>query len=218
MTSETDYPVDESAMSTSTPVLDRVGARLRRLSMRADAVQLAPHPWRHADRARRGGVRRPRGLVLPAPARAPWASRRRLHLRRGVAAELALQVGDGGHLVLRRGRLALDHVDAAGRRRRVRRDDPLRPRLVRALPDAPGPRRRADPPARLHARAVDPAPPGGGAAVQPGRVLLRRAGRDDEPPHQPVPLRAGHPGLGAVRRRASIRCGRTRPPRTGRSS
>jgi alpha-1,6-mannosyltransferase len=40
MTSETDYTVDESAMSTSTPVLDRVGARLGRLSMRADAVRL----------------------------------------------------------------------------------------------------------------------------------------------------------------------------------
>jgi hypothetical protein len=40
MTSETDYPVDESAMSTSAPVLDRVSARLRRLSMRADAVHL----------------------------------------------------------------------------------------------------------------------------------------------------------------------------------
>ena len=40
MTSETDYPVDESAISTSTPVLDRVGARLGRLSLRADAVRL----------------------------------------------------------------------------------------------------------------------------------------------------------------------------------
>ena len=40
MTSETDYPVDESTMSTPTPVIDRVGARLRRLSMRADALHL----------------------------------------------------------------------------------------------------------------------------------------------------------------------------------
>ena len=40
LTSETDYPVDESAMSTSTPVLDRVSARLRRVSMRADAMHL----------------------------------------------------------------------------------------------------------------------------------------------------------------------------------
>ena len=93
----------------------------------------------------------------------------------------------------------LDHVDAAGRRRRVRRDVPLRPRLARAVPDTAGPRRRADPPAGVHAGAVDPAPPGGGPAVQPGRVLLRRAGRDDEPPHQPVPLRPGHPGFGSVR-------------------
>jgi hypothetical protein len=34
-----------------------------------------------------------------------------------------------------------------------------------------------------------------------GRVLLRRPGRNDEPPHQPVPLRAGHHRLGAVRDR-----------------
>ena len=40
MTSETDYPVDESAMSTTTPVLDRVGARLRRLSAGAQAMHL----------------------------------------------------------------------------------------------------------------------------------------------------------------------------------
>jgi alpha-1,6-mannosyltransferase len=40
MTSETDYPVDQSAMSTTTPVLDRVGARLRRLSVGAQSMQL----------------------------------------------------------------------------------------------------------------------------------------------------------------------------------
>ena len=40
---------------------------------------------------------------------------------------------------------------------------------------------------------------GRGSALQPGRVLLRGPGRDDEPPHQPVPLRTGNPGLGAVR-------------------
>jgi alpha-1,6-mannosyltransferase len=40
MTSETDYPVDESAMSTSTTVLDRASARLRRISVGAEAVHL----------------------------------------------------------------------------------------------------------------------------------------------------------------------------------
>jgi alpha-1,6-mannosyltransferase len=40
MTSETDYPVDESAKSTSPPVLDRFGTRLRGLSMRANEVHL----------------------------------------------------------------------------------------------------------------------------------------------------------------------------------
>ena len=186
-------------MSTSTPVLDRVGARLGRLSMRADAVRLRltrgvtlterveaesgdPEDWSF--------LRRPALLGL---------RRRPLHLRRRVAAELALQARDGRHVVLRRGRLAVDHADAARRRRRLRRHGPLRPRLVRSLPDAAGPPRRADPPAGLHAGPVDPAAPGGGPALQPGRVLLRRPGRDDEPPHQPVPLRAGHAGLGAVR-------------------
>jgi alpha-1,6-mannosyltransferase len=40
MTSETDYPVDESANSTSPPVLDRFSSRLRGLSVRAEAMQL----------------------------------------------------------------------------------------------------------------------------------------------------------------------------------
>jgi len=40
MTSETDYTVDESAMSTSTTVLDRASARLRRISVGAEAVHL----------------------------------------------------------------------------------------------------------------------------------------------------------------------------------
>jgi hypothetical protein len=40
MTSETDNAVDESPMSTSAPVIDRVAARFRRVSMRAEAFQL----------------------------------------------------------------------------------------------------------------------------------------------------------------------------------
>src|SRR6202453_3004736 len=40
MTSETDYPVDQSAMSTTTPGLDRASARLRRISVGAEAVHL----------------------------------------------------------------------------------------------------------------------------------------------------------------------------------
>ncbi len=40
-TSETEYPVDESTMSTSATVIDRFGARLRRLSMRAEALHLS---------------------------------------------------------------------------------------------------------------------------------------------------------------------------------
>ena len=40
---------------------------------------------------------------------------------------------------------------------------------------------------------------GGGAALQPRRLLLCRPGRDDEPQHQPVPLRAGHARLGSLR-------------------
>ena len=122
------------------------------------------------------------------------------------------------HVVLRRGHVADDRPDAPGRRRRLRRHDPLRPRVVRAVPDAAGSARRPDPPAGLHARPLDRAAAGGGAALQPRRVLLRRPGRDDEPPHQPVPLRAGHPGLGPVRDRRRPPCGSTPPPRTARSS
>ena len=57
-------------MSTSTPVLDRV-ERAPPPPLhggRGDAP--APHPRRHAHRARRSGGRRSGGLVLPAPARA----------------------------------------------------------------------------------------------------------------------------------------------------
>ena len=39
MTSETDYSVDENAMSTSTPVLDRASARLRRVSAGTKALR-----------------------------------------------------------------------------------------------------------------------------------------------------------------------------------
>ncbi len=46
-----------------------------------------------------------------------------------------------------------------------------------------------------------------GPALQPGRLLLRRPGRNDEPPHQPVQLRAGHHRLGSVRDRGRTRCG-----------
>ena len=41
----------------------------------------------------------------------------------------------------------------------------------------------------------------GGPALQSRRVLLRRPGRNDEPPHQPVQLRTGDHRLGAVRDR-----------------
>ncbi len=215
MTSETDYPVDESAMSTSTPVLDRVERAPRPPLHAGRRRALAPHPRRHADRAGRARVRRPRGLFLPAPAGAPGSPRRGLHLRRGLAAELTLQVRGGRDVVLRRGELADDHAHAARRGRRLRRHDPLRPGLVRALPDAAGPRRRAHPPARLHAGAVDPAPAGGGAAVQPRRLLVRRPGRNDEPPHQPVPVRSGHHRLGAVQRRGRSAVGQhARPVRS----
>ncbi len=177
----------------------RVGRRAPPSCLHAGRCHAAPsHRWCHAHRARRSGRGRPRGLVVPATARTPGFPRRRLHLRRRVAAELALQIGDGGHLVLRRGCLALDHPHAAGRCRRLRRDGPLRAGVVGAVPDAPGPRRRADPSTRLHARPVDHAPLGRGAALQPGRVLLRRPGRDDEPPHQPLPVRAGHHRLRAL--------------------
>jgi alpha-1,6-mannosyltransferase len=43
-TSETDEPVDQTAMSPSPPVVDRVGTRLRRLSVRADTLRLQVAP------------------------------------------------------------------------------------------------------------------------------------------------------------------------------
>ena len=57
MTSETDYPVDESAKSSSPPVLDRFSTRLRGLSVRAEAMQLPPHPT--ASRSPSASSRRP---------------------------------------------------------------------------------------------------------------------------------------------------------------
>ena len=150
----------------------------------------------------------PRTTGVPAPPRPPGLHRHRVHLPRRVPAELALQVrawparGSSAKRTARRPRPA-----APGRRGRLRRDDPLHPGLVRAVPDAAAPPRRP----------IRPWPPcsalwivpllGRGPALQPGRVLLRRPGRNDEPPHQPVPLRAGHPRLGSVRDRRSTRCG-----------
>ena len=144
--------VDESAMSPSSPVLDRVSTRLNRLSMRAEALRLRFTPRVALTQRVEAEIRRPGRLVVPAPAGALGIHRRRLHLRRCIAAQLALQARDGWHLVLRRGQLADDDADAARGRGRLRRDGPLRPRLVRPVPDAARPPRRADPAPGLHAR------------------------------------------------------------------
>ena len=210
--------VDESAMSPTSPVLDRVRTRLNRLSMRADAVRLRLTPRvaltqrveaESGDPGDWSFLRRPALLGL---------RRRALHLHRCIAAELALQARDGWDLVLRRGQLADHDDDAARGRGGLRGDDPLRARLVRPVPDAACPTRRADPAAGLHARPLAAAAPGGGAALQPRRVLLRGPGRDDEPRHQPLPLRSGHPRLGSVRVGSRSPVGEHRRLPTARSS
>ena len=104
MTSETDYPVDESAMSTSTPVLDRVSARLGRLSVRADDVR---------QRLTRGVTLTER--VEPESGDLEDLSFLRRPALLGLLAVISICVGAslpsspfkleaGGHVVLRRGR------------------------------------------------------------------------------------------------------------------
>ena len=68
--------------------------------------------------------------------------------------------------------------------------------LVQTLRHRPG---APDPPVGLDAGGLDRPPPHGGPALQPRRLLLRRPGRDDEPPHQPLPLRPGDHRLGPIR-------------------
>ena len=183
-------------MSHSPPVLDRVSTRLNRLSMRAEALRLRLTPRgtltqrveaESGDPGDWSFLRRPALLGFIAA---------RLHLRRRIAAQLAVQARDGGHLVLRRGQLADHDADAARGGGRLRRNGALRARLVWSVPDAARPSRNVDPAPGLHARPLAPAAVGGGTALQSRRVFVRGPGRDDEPRHQPVPLRPGDPRLG----------------------
>ena len=99
-------PVDESATSPA-PTGPGPGQRAPRPPLHADGgAAPAVHAAPDADRAVEAEPGRPRRLVLPAPARPAGLHRRRLHLRRRLAAELAVQARDGRHLVLRRGQLA----------------------------------------------------------------------------------------------------------------
>ena len=77
--------------------------------------------------------------------------------------------------------------------RHVRRPRAVHAGLVRLDPHPLAGEGGAGPQARDGAGAVDRAAAPGAAVVQPRHLQLRRAGRDDEPPHQPVPLRPRRP-------------------------
>ena len=184
--------------------MDRVQSRLQRLSMVVDGARIRLTP----------------GLVLSERVEAQngapddWRFLRRPALL-GFIAIVSICVGASlpsspfkfeapGMWFFGEGNGSSNVLAAPRGRRRLRRHDPLHPGLVRAGPDPAAPPRGAHPDPGRHAGAVDRPPARGGPALQPRRVLLRRPGRNDEPPHQPVQLRTGDHRLGAVR----DRCGR----------
>ena len=115
---------------------------------------------------------------------------------------LALRVEAPRRVVLRRphrrrNRIARVPLPRPGRR--LRRPRAVHARLVRLDPDPLAAEGGAGPQARDGPRPVDRPAAAGTAAVQPGHLQLRRPGRDDEPPHQPVPLRPRCPRRRPVR-------------------
>ena len=127
-----------------------------------------------------------------APARPARLRRHPGHRHRRLPSELALQAGDARGVVLRRPQHRrgehLGRVLHPGRGLRrtapadagvVGDDPPLRP--------VPGRGRQED---DVGLRPVGHAHAGHRPPVQSRRLLVRRPGRDGQPPHEPVPLRA----------------------------
>ena len=83
--------------------------------------------------------------------------------------------------------LAADHRVP---RSRLRRAHPPQPGVVRLPPPPERPPRVPGQARRARRGDLGRAAAPGPAALQPGRLHLLRAGRDDEPPHQPVLVRA----------------------------
>ena len=192
--------MDDSA-TPPTPVLDRLGARLRRLSMRGEALRLRLTPRVVLTERIEADAGEPDDwsfLKRPGPARlrrrrCPSASAPRCRARRSSSrwpggTWFFGETGWPSTSLMLPGVVAVYGGHAA-----------LRAGLVRPLPAltrAPG---RAHQVVGLDARPVVGAHARHRPTLQPGRLLLRRPGRDDEPPHQPVPLRARDPRDGSVR-------------------
>ena len=174
--------------------------RRRRLPGRRGFRRMGPEP---AGRRRGRGRRRVTGLRRRGAAQGTGAPsgparirRHGGHSRRGIAAQLALQARDARRVVLRRTEHRrgqyLGRVLHPGRGLRrpapvdagvVGHDPPLRP--------VPGCGHQED---DVGVRAVVPTHAGDRPPVQPGRLLVRRPGRDGQSPHEPLPLRTVRAG------------------------
>ena len=162
------------------------------------------------QRARRS---RPRARCRPgrriAPARTaggPRVHRRHRHHLGVDPPGLAVRVEAPRRVVLRcprRRHGGVETVPLLRVGRHLRGPRPVHAGLVRLDPDPLAGEGGAGQEARVGAGVVDRAAAPGAPAVQPRHLQLRGAGRDDEPPHQPVPLRprrAGRRPLGDVGR------------------
>ncbi len=151
---------------------------------------LGPGRGRHLARHHRGRLPPPRATGDPR------VHRHLGHHGRGGPGTVAVHLEGARGLVLRRAdghgdgptaaRLAGPVLRPGGRLRRSR---PAHAGLVRPHPDAVAASGRTGPQDHGRLRPVDPAPADRRPPVQPRRLQLRGPGRDDEPPHQPVPLR-----------------------------
>ena len=149
----------------------------------------------------RARCRRRRRIATAHPARHPRLHRRHSHHHRVVPPGLALRVEAPGRVVLRRSRCGFDDEappQLPQPHRHLRRPRAVHACLVRPDPHALPSEGRAGAQARHGARAVGRPAVAGSAAVQSRHLQLRGAGRDDEPPHQPLPLRPRRPRCGPV--------------------
>ena len=134
---------------------------------------------------------------------------RRPVLRDASTRRLVLRHARRPSRLARHGRHA---ASGSGARAGLRRAHPLDPGLARILALPEGERGLSRQTRRPRRRGLGRAPPLGPPVVQPGRLHLRRPGRDGEPQHQSVRLRAQRPRLHALQQLQRLVLGEQRVP------